>query len=130
MNIPVLRGTRQSVFRDLRWGLIMVRLMIVMTTTKPPVNQGGNSNRESIPSSVHRHRNRPPANSGFGGFGDAGERNVKITRGFRSLAILICALTLVGEWVATRTTSAAPLDHFAWNTVASPQTAGAPFSAA
>ena len=58
------------------------------------------------------------------------ERNVKIARGAGSLAILVYAVTLVGAMLETQMTGAAPLDHFAWSTVASLQAAGAPFNAA
>lgn len=101
-----------------------------MTTTKPQAHRGEIRKWEVIFGIVHGHRKRPPVKTESGGFEDAAERTGKITGSSRILAILICVLTLFGELLATRMTSAAPLDHFAWSTVASPQGAGAPFSAA
>jgi len=63
-------------------------------------------------------------------FGNAGERNVSITCSTRSLAIVLFALTLSSELLELRIAAAAPLDHFVWSTVPSPQKAGAPFNAA
>jgi hypothetical protein len=44
-------------------------------------------------------------------------------------AILLCVLGVVGELLEMQIAVAAPLDHFAWSTVASPQSTGAPFNA-
>jgi uncharacterized repeat protein (TIGR01451 family) len=68
-------------------------------------------------------------NTESGDFANGVERNVKITRSTRILAILLCALTLVGVLLKTRSAGAAPLDHFSWSIIASPQGAGAPFTA-
>ena len=56
-------------------------------------------------------------------FGNAGERNVSITCSTRSLAIVLFALTLSSELLELRIAAAAPLDHFVWSTVPSPQKA-------
>lgn len=101
-----------------------------MTAIKPQLRRGGITKRVIDFGIVHGDRNRPLAHTQPGDFANAAARNVKKTRSTRILAILLCALTLVGVLLETRIAGAAPLDHFAWSAVASPQGAGAPFSAA
>jgi hypothetical protein len=98
--------------------------------TKPQIDRGGITKWEVDFGIVHGHKNRPLVNTKSGDFANAAKRNVKISHGTRILAILLCAFTLVGVLLETQMAIAAPLDHFAWNAVASPQGAGVPFSAA